>query len=263
MDLLKYLLVTLFGINIYFLLPLSTFISEHTIFASIFLIIWNIIIFFIFFARNSLTRKLYIGIKECIYSNYPKEKIFSFCAFILLSFFLITLLYFCRNKNENENIKDFLGFFSSVVTIGSIPSLFSWLFAEKQVEKRNAENKSTYSSPKNLDEVMITRENSRGISTFVRAINSANKNAVFILENNKLIVNNYLGNLSGDNLWYEMNEWFYSNGKIGKNHPLINAQENNWHGNDAWATQLDEFISYLRKNNKLEESDKTNKTEEL
>ena len=70
-----------------------------------------------------------------------------------------------------------------------------------------------------------------------------------------LLVANYLGNGSGDNLWFEMNKWYEQYGNKKDDYPLFNARANNWQGNEVWYRQLNDFVNYLKQNNALDEDD--------
>lgn len=82
-----------------------------------------------------------------------------------------------------------------------------------------------------------------------------------IFENNKkykieesiLLVADYLGNGSGDNLWFPMNQWHEKFDDKNSDYPIFNARSDNWRGNDEWYRQLNDFANYLKKNNEIKE----------
>lgn len=127
----------------------------------------------------------------------------------------------------------------------------------------NSQNKNaTSEETKNTNDksdvqklIDITNKNSKGYKVVLAMehIFDGNKKFKFDSKTNTLYVANYLGQPTGDNLWLVMNDWYRGQDGFGKYYPLINAQENNWKGNDEWAKQLEAFIKYLRRTKQLSE----------
>lgn len=99
----------------------------------------------------------------------------------------------------------------------------------------------------------ITEKKSDGYKIILRDIPVFGEKDKFELDspNKVLYVSNYLNRMSGENLCREMNRWYRSSNRDGRYYPLINAQENNWHGNKEWSEQLSSFIKYLQETDQL------------
>lgn len=244
----------------------------------IFSIVWASVLYIFIFCKESLTKKLYMSLKNSFYGNNSKEKefcilVFAFCLIIAVSCYI----YYLSSGEKDISFVDWIGFISSVITILGIPTLFSGFFIKNETGKTEVDgnNSVSYSSDeriilsssnhdtvgtqinfmqKNTSENMdITEKNSEGYKVVLCDIPVFGEKNKFELdsENKVLYVSNYLNRMSGENLWREMNRWYRSSNKVGIYYPLINAQENNWHGNDEWSKQLSSFIKYLQETDQL------------
>lgn len=242
----------------------------------IFAIVWASVLYVFIFCKESLTKRLYMNLKNSFYGNDSKEKefcilVFAFCLIIAVS------CYIYYSIEKDISFADWIGFISSVITILGIPTLFSGFFIKNETGKTEVDgnNSVSYSSDKRIilsdsdsynvgaqigfmqrnqsKDVDITEKNSEGYKVILRDIPVFGEKNKFELdsENKVLYVSNYLNRMSGENLWREMNRWYRSSNNVGRYYPLINAQENNWHGNKEWNEQLSSFIKYLQKTNQL------------
>ena len=244
----------------------------------IFSVIWASVLYIFIFCKESLTKTLYMNLKNSFYGNDSKEKefcilVFAFCSIIAVSCYI----YYLSSDEKNIEFADWLGFISSVITILGIPTLFSGFFIKNETGKTEVDgnNSVSYSSDKRIilsdsdnynvgaqigfmqrnqsKDMDITEKNSEGYKVILRDIPVFGEKNKFKLDstNKILYVSNYLNRMSGENLWREMNRWYRSSNRVGRYYPLINAQENNWHGNEEWSKQLSGFIKYLQENDQL------------
>lgn len=249
----------------------------------IFALVWTLFYYVFIAAKNNLLSTFYKNIKNSFYKNSYKDLLYPkivFCFCLITAVFCY--IYSCTE--ENISFSDWISFIASVITLLGIPTLFSGFFADTVVknkeegsgkgdisysfyndlcisEEHPSESDACFIIGKKLQfrirnpaSVEITEKNSEGISVVVTEKSEFfNKEQRFCFdkEKNVLYVSNRLGNMSGDNLWLPMNEWYESDDGYGKYYPLINAQENRWHGNDEWSEQLNLFMEYLKKKGEL------------
>lgn len=244
----------------------------------IFSVVWASVLYIFIFCKESLTKKLYMNLKNSFYGNDSKEKefcilVFAFCLIIAV----FCYIYYLSSDEKDIEFADWIGFISGVITILGIPTLFSGFFIKNETGKTEVDgnNSVSYSSDKRIilsdsdnynvgdqigfmqrnqsKDIDITEKNSEGYKVILRDIPVFGEKNKFELDsaNKVLYVSNYLNRMSGENLWREMNRWYRSSNRVGRYYPLINAQENNWHGNREWNEQLSNFIKYLQKTNQL------------
>lgn len=254
-------------------------ISDWLIFV-IFSAVWAAVLYIFIFCRESLTKRLYMNLKNSFYGSDSKEKefcilIFAFCLIIAVSCYI----YYSVEKEKDISFDDWISFISGVITILGIPTLFSGFFIKNETGKTEVDgnNSISYSSDKRIilsdsdnhnydvgaqigfmqrnqsEDMDITEKNSEDYKVILRDIPVFGEKDKFELDstNKVLYVSNYLNRMSGENLWREMNRWYRSSNRVGKYYPLINAQENNWHGNKEWSEQLSSFIKYLQRTDQL------------
>lgn len=266
------------GATIYKVIIYSIFcatIPDWLVFV-IFAIVWAAVLYIFIFCKESLTKRLYMNLKNSFYGNDSKEKefcilVFTFCLIIAVS------CYIYYSIEKNISFADWIGFISSVITILGIPTLFSGFFIKNETGKTEVDgnNSVSYSSDERIilsaskpdavgtqinfmqrnafENMDITEKNSEGYKVILRDIPVFGEKNKFELDstNKVLYVSNYLNRMSGENLWHEMNRWYRGSNRIGRYYPLINAQENNWHGNEEWSEQLSSFIKYLQETDQL------------
>lgn len=242
----------------------------------IFSAVWASVLYISIFSKESLTKRLYMNLKNSFYGNDSKEKefcilVFAFCLIIAVS------CYIYYSVEKDIRFDDWISFISGIITILGIPTLFSGFFIKNETGKTevNGNNSVSYSSDKRIilsdsdnynvgaqinfmqrnqsKDMDITEKNSDGYKVILRDIPVFGEKDKFELDstNKILYVSNYLNRMSGENLWHEMNRWYRSSNRVGRYYPLINAQENNWHGNEEWSEQLSSFIKYLQENDQL------------
>lgn len=212
----------------------------------LFSLIWIGIIYIFVCSKNAILKKVYKQLKNNIYESKNKSDLY---AKLLFDFFIIIALccYIYFHKAGDSKFSDWISFVASVVTILGIPTFFSGFFVNSDLKENR------------MNAVQITERNIYGwIVMLSKDENSSFKGKKFKTnESSKVLyVQNYLNNFSGDNLWIPMNEWYKGASGIGKYYPLINAQENNWHGNKEWAEQLNAFIEYLKSKEQIVIEDK-------
>ena len=242
----------------------------------IFSAVWASVLYISIFSKESLTKRLYMNLKNSFYGNDSKEKefcilVFAFCLIIAVS------CYIYYSVEKDIRFDDWISFISGIITILGIPTLFSGFFIKNETGKTevNGNNSVSYSSDKRIilsdsdnynvgaqinfmqrnqsKDMDITEKNSDGYKVILRDIPVFGEKDKFELDstNKILYVSNYLNRMSGENLWHEMNRWYRSSNRVGRYYPLINAQENNWHGNEEWSEQLSSFIKYLQRTDQL------------
>lgn len=244
----------------------------------IFSIIWSLILYAFIFCKNSITKMAYRTLKNSFYGNDSKEKLFCISIFCFLVAIIASCCIYDSVSISDIYFSDWISFIASVITIIGIPSLFSGFFIKNEIIKteKDTVSDSSYSVKESIvlssppagfkigdtlhfmqasksSTIEITDKNSRGYKVVLTDTPVFKEYAKFNLDSKGKIlrVANYLRKMTGDNLWLEMNRWYKSPYAVGNYYPLINAQENDWHGNEEWSKQLDAFINYLKEMKQL------------
>lgn len=205
-------------------------------------IVWGIIILIILF----LIRLPVV----CVFENFERMRLSREYALktlpkivsVLMGLYLIPLpIFLIYNKDFNS----YMNYQTILTSVLALNGFFTFFIAE-----RNLKNDRLTSAQlcENLPDNTLLKgfRIEKGTSIF-------ENNKKYKIEESILIVADYLGNGSGDNLWFPMNQWHEKFDDKNSDYPIFNARSDNWQGNDEWYRQLNEFANYLKKNNEINE----------
>lgn len=206
-------------------------------------IVWIVIVIFICFFSRTWTLFLYREFEKM--KNYRKyaEKNLPRMISIILGLYFISLPILIGIGFKFSCYVNYVTVLTSILGLNGLITYFIAENSSKNSRETTAQQKCNPSTDGKIYGFRIE-------------IDKANFNGKrFKVESGILLVANYLGNGSGDNLWFKMNKWYENFGNKKEDYPLFNARLNNWEGNEAWYRQLNDFVNYLKQNNELAEDD--------
>ena len=173
------------------------------------------------------------------------KKFFAITITIFVLIYFIPLL-FARICSENQKILIFkrilyTDYVAILIGCFSVGGIFSFFFTDKNYKLFQENDTQNGDTTKKI----------RGFCIVDNNLFSDGKKFKIDLNRHILLIANYLGNHSGNNLWLPMNKWYEKHKNEYSNYPLFNAMVNNWQGNDEWYEQLNNFINYLESNDLL------------
>ncbi len=222
----------LFVLNLMFDFISSSFFKDPVY---IFLFVFLLVIIF--------SSTLIDSIQTCLEGKKFKKLTRIFLSIVFLVFCVPICFYHPKFTADNlllEKYSDWIAFIGVLLTI---PSVISAYVIEKDKKVTHSKsNQKSENDGKTGDKLLGFR---------IVAERSFSDGKRFRKNENILEVANWLGNVSGDNLWLEMNSWYEENKKQYSNYPLINAKQDNWQGNEEWLRQINAFTEYLRNSGQL------------
>ncbi len=204
-------------------------------------ILWVIIVIIICFLSKPLVLLLFHKFEKMKNSKSYAEKTLPKMITVILGLYFIPLPVFMA-----LDCSCYIDYITVLTSILGLNGLFTYFIAENTL-KNSRETSAQKSNSVKSDKVL---------SGFKVVIENSDFNGKrFRIESGILLVANYLGNGSGDNLWFPMNRWYERYGNKKDDYPLFNARVNNWEGNEVWYCQLNDFANYLKQNNEMNEED--------
>lgn len=198
---------------------------------------------FVFLSVIIFSSTLIDSIQACLEGKKFKKLTRIFLSIVFLVFCVPICFYHPKFTVDNLLLGKYSDWIAFIGVLLTIPSVISAYVIEKDKKVTHSKsNQKSENDGKTGDELL-------GFRIVVERSFSDGKR--FRKNENILEVANWLGNMTGDNLWFEMNSWYEENKKQYSNYPLINAKQDNWHGNEEWLRQLNAFAEYLRNTGKL------------